>query len=77
VPYLSVNMDVLLDGHPIAFGVPVVPMVATEGAPGQLYYGNNLRLSQRGTYQVFVRLPRNALLGVTQPDAAQFNVIVR
>jgi hypothetical protein len=74
VPYLTVTMDVLLDGHPINFGLPAVPMVGTEGAPSQLYYGNNVRLAQRGTYQVFVRLPRNPMLGSAQPNAAQFNV---
>jgi hypothetical protein len=69
-------MDVLLDGHPISFGQPVVPMVAVAGDAPQLYYGNNIRLAQRGMYQVFVRLSRNPLLGSTQPEAAQFNVVV-
>jgi hypothetical protein len=77
VPYLGVSMDVLLDGHPVSFGQAVVPMVTTGPDPARLYYGNNVRLSQRGTYQVFVRLNRNPLLGKDQPQAAQFNVVVR
>jgi len=77
VPYLSVSMDLLLDGHPVTSGLPVKPMVAAESSIPQLYYGNNLRLSQRGTYQVFIRLQPTALLGKDQPQAAQFNVVVR
>ncbi len=77
VPYLSVSMDLLLDGHPITSGLPVKPMVAAESTAPQLYYGNNLKLTQRGTYQVFIRLQPSALLGKDQPQAAQFNVVVR
>jgi hypothetical protein len=77
VPYLGVSMDVLLDGHPVSFGQAVVPMVTVGPDPTRLYYGNNVRLAQRGTYQVFVRLNRNPLLGKDQPQAAQFNVVVR
>jgi hypothetical protein len=76
VPYLSVSMDVLLDGHPVSFGLPAVPMVEADTDP-HLYYGNNVKLSQRGTYQVFVRVNRNLLMGKDQPQAAQFNVAVR
>src|SRR5207245_2921552 len=76
-PYLAVSMDLLLDGHPIASGLPVKPMVAAESTVPQLYYGNNLKLTQRGTYQVFIRLQPSALLGKDQPQAAQFNVVVR
>jgi hypothetical protein len=77
VPYLSVSLDVLLDGHPVTFGQSVVPMVQQEAQTPRMYYGNNVRLGQRGTYQVFVRMSRSALLGKDQPQAAQFNVIVR
>jgi Fe2+ transport protein len=77
VPYLGVSMDLLLDGRPLTFGQSLVPMVAAEATPPSLYYGNNVRLTQRGTYQVFVRLTRNALLGADQPQAAQFNLVVR
>jgi len=77
VPYLSVSMDLLLDGHPITSGLPVKPMVAAESTAPQLYYGNNLKLTQRGTYQVFIRLQPGPLLGKDQPQAAQFNVVVR
>jgi hypothetical protein len=69
-------MDVLLDGHPVSFGLPAVPMVETDTDP-HLYYGNNIKLGQRGTYQVFVRVNRNLLMGKDQPQAAQFNVAVR
>jgi hypothetical protein len=70
-------MDLLLDGRPAASGQPLVPMIGTSDDPPRLYYGNNVRLPQRGTYQVFVRISRSPLLGVEQPDAAQFNVLVR
>jgi uncharacterized protein involved in high-affinity Fe2+ transport len=76
VPYLGVSLDVLLDGHPVTFGQAVVPMVAADASTPRLYYGNNMRLGQRGTYQVFVRVSRTALLGKDQPQAAQFNVTV-
>jgi hypothetical protein len=77
VPYLGVSVDLLLDGHPMTFGQSVVPMVAQNADSPHLYYGNNVRLTQRGMYQVFVRLSRSALLGKDQPQAAQFNVLVR
>jgi hypothetical protein len=77
VPYLGLSMDLLLDGHPMTFGQSLVPMVAQNADSPRLYYGNNVRLTQRGTYQLFVRLSRNALLGKDQPQAAQFNVQVR
>jgi hypothetical protein len=76
VPYLGVSLDVLLDGHPVTFGQAVVPMIAAEAAAPRLYYGNNVRLAQRGTYQFFVRVSRTPLLGRDQPQAAQFNVLV-
>jgi hypothetical protein len=76
LPYLGVSLDVLLDGHPVTFGQAVVPMVATEATTPRLYYGNNVRLAQRGTYQFFVRVSRTPLLGKDQPQAAQFNVLV-
>ena len=76
IPYLAVSLDMLLDGHPAISNVPLVPMVAAEAAQRQLYYGNNLKLILRGTYQVFVRVQPNALLGRDAPPAAQFNVAV-
>jgi hypothetical protein len=76
VPYLGVSMDLLLDGHPMTFGQSAVPMVAQNTDSPHLYYGNNVRLTQRGMYQLFVRLSRSALLGKDQPQAAQFNVNV-
>jgi hypothetical protein len=77
VPYLSVSLDMLLDGRPMTSNLPVEPMVAAESTAPQVYYGNNLKLTQRGTYQVFIRLQSSALLGKDQPQAAQFNVVVR
>jgi hypothetical protein len=77
VPYLGVNLDILFDGKPTTFGQALVPMVQQEAQPPRMYYGNNLRLGQRGTYQVFVRMSRSALLGKDQPQAAQFNLTIR
>jgi len=77
VPYLSVSLDALLDGRPMTSGLAVVPMIDTESTAPRLYYGNNLKLVQRGTYQFFVRLQPSALLGKEPPPAAQFNVVVR
>jgi hypothetical protein len=57
-------------------GLPVEPMVAALSTTPQLYYGNNVKLTQRGTYQVFVRLQPNALLGNDPAQVAQFNVAV-
>jgi hypothetical protein len=76
VPYLGVSLDLLLDGKPMSSGQSAVPMVAQNADSPRLYYGNNVRLTQRGMYQVFVRLTRNALLGKDPPQAAQFNVLV-
>jgi hypothetical protein len=76
VPYIGVSMDVLLDGHPVQFGQSIVPMVADPASSSQLYYGNNIRLPQRGTYQVFIRMASSPLLGKDQPQAAQFNLVV-
>jgi hypothetical protein len=77
VPYLGVTMDVLLDGHPVLYDQALVPMVPIGQASPQLYYGNNVRFPQRGSYQVFVRMQRNPLLGTGQPPAAQFNLILQ
>jgi hypothetical protein len=76
VPYLSATLDMLLDGRPVMSNQAVVPMVDAEATTPQLYYGNNVKLAQRGTYQVFVRLQPNALLGKDAPQAAEFNVVV-
>jgi hypothetical protein len=76
VPYVAASVDLLLDGHPVLSNLALAPMVAGESATRQLYYGNNLKLMQRGTYQVFVRLQPSVLLGKDPPPAAQFNVAV-
>jgi hypothetical protein len=78
VPYLSVSMDILLDGRPAISGLSVVPMTAPDSAtPQLLYYGNNLKLTQRGTYQFFVRMQPTSVLGKEPPPTAEFNVIMR
>ncbi len=77
VPYLSLTMDVLLDGRPVIFDQGLAPMAAVDANPPQLYYGNNVKFTQRGTYQVFIRTQRNPLLGKDQPPAAQFNLTIR
>jgi len=77
VPYLAATIDMLLDGRPILASVPLVPMVAADAAAPFVYYGNNLKLTQRGTYQAFVRLQPSAMLGKEPPPTAQFNVVVR
>lgn len=77
VPYLSVTMDLLLDGHPVTYGQTLVPMATEDGAGERVYYGNNVRLPNRGTFQVFVRLDRTPLLGQDAPPAAQFNLAVQ
>jgi hypothetical protein len=77
VPYLSTSIDLLLDGRPVISSLALEPMVAAESATPDLYYGNNVRLVQRGTYQLFVRVQPNALLGNDPLPAAQFNMVVR
>jgi hypothetical protein len=77
VPYLNVTMDLLLDGHPVTYGQTLVPMVADDGAGERVYYGNNVRLPARGTFQVFVRVGQTPLLGQDTPPAAQFNLVVQ
>jgi hypothetical protein len=52
-------------------------MVAADQASPSLYYGNNVRFPQKGSYQVFVRMQRNPLIGADQPPAAQFNLVLR
>jgi hypothetical protein len=76
VPYLSATVDMLLDGHPVISSVALEPMVSGDSTTAQLYYGNNLKLTQRGSYQAFVRLAPNALLGTDPPPAAQFDLVV-
>jgi hypothetical protein len=77
VPYLSASVDMLLDGHPVISNVALVPMVSGDSTGAQqLYYGNNFKLTQRGSYQAFVRLAPNALLGSDPPPAAQFDLVV-
>jgi hypothetical protein len=78
VPYLSVSMDILLDGRPMISGLSVVPMTDPDSAtPQLLYYGNNLKLTQRGTYQFFVRMQPSSVLGKDPPPTAEFNVVLR
>ena len=77
VAYLNVTMDLLLDGHPVIYDQALEPMTALDQNPPQFYYGNNVKFPQRGTYQVFVRMQPNPLLGKGQPQAAQFNLTLR
>jgi hypothetical protein len=77
VPYLSVTMDVLLDGRPISYEQSALPMLPDDADASQIYYGNNVRFGPRGVYQVFVRVQRSPLLGRDQPQAALFNLVVR
>ena len=67
----------LLDGRPVISNVALEPMVAAESSSPEMYYGNNLKLTQRGTYQVFVRVQPSALLGNAPPPTAQSTVVVR
>ena len=76
VPYLTVTMDLLLDGHPVSYGQALVPMLTQGSGSERVYYGNNVRLPARGTFQVFVRMDHTALLGPDAPGAAQYNLIV-
>ncbi len=78
VPYLSVSMDILLDGRPMIDSLSVVPMTAPDSAtPQLLYYGNNVKLTHRGTYQFFVRMQPSSVLGRDPPPTAEFNVVMR
>ena len=77
IPYLTTSLDMLLDGRPVISNVALEPMVAAESSSPEMYYGNNLKLTQRGTYQVFVRVQPSALLGKAPPPTAQFTVVVR
>jgi uncharacterized protein involved in high-affinity Fe2+ transport len=77
VPYLTTSLDMLLDGRPVISNVALEPMLAAESSSPEMYYGNNLKLTQRGTYQVFVRVQPSALLGKAPPPTAQFTVVVR
>jgi hypothetical protein len=77
VPYLAVSVDMLLDGHPTLQNLALVPMVAKESTAQRMYYGNNVKFTQRGSYQVFVRLQPSPVLGKDQPSTVQFNVMVR
>ena len=77
VPYLAVTMDLLLDGHPVNYGQTLVPMFTDDGAGQRVYYGNNIRLPARGTFQIFVRMNRTPLLGQDTPPAAQFTLAVQ
>jgi hypothetical protein len=75
--YLGVSLDLLLDGHPVLYDQPLEPMTAVDQNSLQFYYGNNVKFPQPGTYQVFIRIQPNPMLGSTPPQAAQFNVILR
>jgi hypothetical protein len=74
IPYLTVTMDVLLDGHPVLYDQALEPMTRADANSSQLYYGNNVRFPQTGTYQVFIRIQPNPILGTNPPRAAQFDV---
>ena len=76
VPYLGVTMDILLNGHPVAYDQALEPMVSVDNAKSKLYYGNNVQFPQAGTYQIFVRMQPSPMLGKGQPQAAQFNLII-
>jgi hypothetical protein len=77
VPYLNVSLDILLDGRPAMTGLAVVPMTDPDSAtPQLLYYGNNLKLARRGTYQFFVRMQPTSVLGKDPPPTAEFNVVM-
>jgi Fe2+ transport protein len=78
VPYLNVSVDILLDGRPDITGLSVVPMTAPDSAtPELLYYGNNVKLTHRGSYQFFVRMQPTSVLGKVPPPTAEFNVVMR
>jgi Fe2+ transport protein len=77
VPYLNVTIDLLLDGHPVTYGQTLVPMLTNDGSGERVYYGNNVRLPERGTFQAFVRMDRTPILGQDTPPAAQFNLAVQ
>jgi hypothetical protein len=76
VPYLTASMDLLLDGHPVISNLALLPMVGVDDTTPQLYYGNNVKLTQLGTYQAFVRLQPNPLVGKDPLPTAQFNMVV-
>jgi hypothetical protein len=76
VAYLSSSIDLLLDGRPALANVPLEPMIAAESSTPAVYYGNNVKLVQRGTYQVFVRFQASPLLGKDPPPTAQFTLSV-
>jgi hypothetical protein len=76
VPYLTVTLDLLLDGHPVLYDQPLEPMTAVDKNPLQYYYGNNVAFPQHGTYQVFVRVQANPMLGTNPPPAAQFTIVL-
>jgi hypothetical protein len=76
IPYLGVSLDLLLDGHPILYDVPLEPMTAVDQNALLYYYGNNVKFPQPGSYQLFIRIQPNPILGSNPPPAAQFNVIL-
>ena len=77
IPYLNVSLDLLLDGHPVLYDQPLEPMTPAGKDSLQYYYGNNVKFPQRGTYQMFVRIQPNPMLGQNPPQAAQFDVVLR
>jgi hypothetical protein len=76
IPYLGVSLDLLLDGHPVLYDLPLEPMTAVDQNSLLYYYGNNVKFPQPGTYQLFIRIQPNPILGSNPPQAAQFNVIL-
>jgi hypothetical protein len=77
IPYLNVTMDLLLDGHPVLYDQPLEAMTTADTNTPQYYYGNNVKFPQAGTYQVFIRVQPNPLLGNNPPHAAQFDVTLQ
>jgi hypothetical protein len=47
--------------------VALVPMIASEATGPRFYYGNNVKLMQRGTNQALVRLQPSLMLGKGRP----------
>ncbi len=74
VPYLAVSMDALRDGRPALSNQSLVPELVSSQDVSQMRYGNNVRFPRKGTYQLFIRIEANPILGSEVPPAAQFNL---
>lgn len=73
-PYLTVSMDALRDGRPAFLDQALVPELPQGQDVSQLRYGNNVSFPRKGTYQLFIRVEANPILGSQVPPAAQFNL---